>query len=200
MAFDILVATNNAHKLKEIKEILTPFHINVYGLKEVNIEMPEVEENGNTYYENALIKANALKALTKMAIIADDSGIEIEALGEHVPGIKSARYAASFGGYPQTFEHIFKELEGKSRKAHFYCDIVLLNVEDKPLLFQGIVPGRIVNKVTDQSTFGYDPIFIEDTLNKTYASMSEEEKNKVSHRALALKKLLEYLKNNGFAY
>lgn len=199
MNFELLVATNNAHKMKEIRQILSPFHITVYGLNDLNIKMPDVEENGATYYENALIKATALQALTKMPIIADDSGMEIEALG-NIPGIKSARYAASFGGYPETFEHIFQELKGKSRKARFVCDIVLVNVEDKPLRFEGIVPGRIVEKVTDQSSFGYDPIFIEDSLNKTYASMSEEEKNKVSHRGLALKKLLTYLKINGLAY
>ena len=199
MNFELLVATNNAHKLKEIREILTPFHITVYGMKDLNIDIGEVEENGKNYYENALIKANALKKVTKMPIIADDSGIEIEALN-NAPGMLSARYANSFGGYPQTFEHIFKELEGKTRKARFICDIVLVNVEDKPLKFEAIVSGRIVEKVTDNSDFGYDPIFIEDTLNKTYASMSEEEKNRVSHRGVALKKLLTYLRINRLAY
>ena len=133
-----------------------------------------------------------------MPIIADDSGIEIEAL-DNAPGIYSSRYASSFGGYPQTFAHIFKEIEGKSRRASFVCDVVLVNVEDKPLKFEGIVPGKIVEKITDQSDFGYDPIFVEDSLNKTYASMSEEEKNKVSHRGVALKKLLTYLILNGYA-
>ena len=199
MNFELLVATNNAHKLKEIREILSPYHITVYGMKDLNIDIGDVEENGKTYFENALIKANALKEKTKMPIIADDSGIEIEALNNE-PGILSARYASSFGGYPQTFEHIFKELKGKSRKARFVCDIVLVNVEDKPLRFEAIVPGKIVEKVTDDSDFGYDPIFIEDSLNKTYASMSEEEKNRVSHRGLALKKLLTYLRINNFAY
>ena len=199
MNFELLVATNNAHKLKEIRTILSPFHITLYGMKDLNLDIGDVEENGKTYYENALIKANALKKLTTMPIIADDSGIEIEALNNE-PGIYSSRYASSFGGYPQTFEHIFKELEGKSRRARFVCDIVLVNVEEKPMRFEGIVPGRIVEKVTDKSDFGYDPIFIEDSLNKTYASMSEKEKNVVSHRGVALKKLLTYLIINGHAY
>ena len=199
MNFELLVATNNAHKLKEIRQILSPFHITVYGMKDLNIDIGEVVEDGKTYFDNALIKATALQKITTMPIIADDSGIEIEALGNK-PGIYSSRYAESFGGYPKTFEHIFKELEGKSRKARFICDIVLVNVENKPLKFEGIVPGRIVEKVTDQSSFGYDPIFIEDSLNKTYASMSDIEKNKVSHRGVALKKLLTYLRINGHAY
>lgn len=199
MNFELLVATNNAHKLKEIRQILSPFHITVYGMKDLNIDIGEVVEDGKTYFDNALIKATALQKITTMPIIADDSGIEIEALGNQ-PGIYSSRYAESFGGYPQTFEHIFKELSGKSRKARFICDIVLVNVEEKPLKFEGVVPGRIVEKVTDQSSFGYDPIFIEDSLNKTYASMSDIEKNKVSHRGVALKKLLTYLRINGLAY
>ena len=199
MNFELLVATNNAHKLKEIRKILSPFHITVYGMKDLNIDIGDVEENGKTYYENALIKANALKEVSKMPIIADDSGLEIEAMG-NIPGIYSSRYAESFGGYKQTFEHIFKELKGKSRKARFVCNIVLVNVEDKPLRFEGIVPGRIAEEVTDDSPFGYDPIFIEDSLNKTYAAMDEDEKNKVSHRGVALTKLLTYLILNGRAY
>ena len=199
MNFELLVATNNAHKLKEIRQILSPFHITVYGMKDLNIDIGEVEENGKTYYENALIKAEALQKVTTMPIIADDSGIEIEGLN-NAPGLYSSRYAASFGGYPQTFEHIFHELEGKTRNARFVCSIALVNVEDKPLKFEAIIPGRIVEKVTDESDFGYDPIFIENSLNKTYASMSEEEKNRVSHRGVALKKLLTYLRINGWAH
>lgn len=201
MNFELLVATNNAHKLKEIRTILSPYHITVYGMKDLNIDIGEVEENGQTYFENALIKAKALQKVTTLPIIADDSGIEIDALGEHVPGIHSSRYAESFGGYSQTFDHIFDALkDGKSRKARFFCDICLVNVEDKPLLFEGIVEGEIVKEITDQSDFGYDPIFFENTLQKTYAAMSDEEKNSVSHRALALKKLLFYLMINKLAY
>ena len=199
MNFELLVATNNQHKLKEIREILSPFHVTVYGMDDLNISIPEIEENGKTYYENALLKANALKELTKMPIIADDSGLEINSL-DNMPGIYSARYAKSFGGYPETFKHIFKQLEGKDRSARFICDIVLVNVEDKPLLFEGVVPGHISKEVLGESGFGYDPIFIVDELNKSYASLSEEEKNKVSHRAKALKKLLTYLKINNLIY
>ena len=198
MNFELLVATNNAHKLKEIREILSPYHITVYGMKDLNIDIGDVEENGKTYYDNALIKAEALQKITTMPIIADDSGIEIEALN-YEPGIYSSRYASSFGGYPQAFKHIFKELEGKTRRARFVCDIVLVNVEDKPLKFEAIINGEIVKEITDQSDFGYDPIFKEDTLNKTYAAMTPKEKNQVSHRGVALKKLLVYLRINGHA-
>ncbi len=198
MNFELLVATNNAHKLKEIRQILTPHHILVYGMKDLNISIPEVEENGKNYYENALIKARALQKVTKMPIIADDSGLEILALNK-MPGLHSARFAEEQGGHLKAIEKILKDLEGKDRSAQFVCDIVLLNVEDKPLLFEAIVPGHIGAEVAGVGGFGYDPIFVCDELNKSYALLTEEEKNRVSHRGKALRKLLTYLKINGLA-
>jgi len=198
MNFELLVATNNDHKLKEIRQILSPHHITVYGMKDLNIDIGEVEENGKTYFENALIKARALQQVTKMPIIADDSGLEVLALNNK-PGLHSARFAKDCGGHMEAFKILDKELEGLDRSARFMCDIVLVNVEDKPLLFEGIVPGRIGYEPDGNTGFGYDPIFICDELNKSYASLSEEEKNRVSHRGKALKKLLTYLKINGYA-
>ena len=199
MNFELLVATNNAHKLQEIRQILSPYHITVYGMKDLNIDVGEIIEDGETYFDNALIKAKALQKVTSMPIIADDSGLEIEALGWK-PGIHSARYAESFGGHLNTIKHILEEIKGKSRRARFVCDIVLVNVEDKPLKFEGIVNGVIAEDIHGEGGFGYDPVFIEDTLKKTYASMSQEEKNRVSHRGIALKKLLAYLRINNLAY
>ncbi len=199
MNFELLVATNNAHKLQEIRQILSPYHITVYGMKDLNIDVGEIIEDGETYFDNALIKVKALQKVTSMPIIADDSGLEIEALGWK-PGIHSARYAESFGGHLNTIKHILEEIKGKSRRARFVCDIVLVNVEDKPLKFEGIVNGVIAEEIHGEGGFGYDPVFIEDTLKKTYASMSQEEKNRVSHRGIALKKLLAYLRINNLAY
>ena len=199
MNFELVVATNNGHKLQEIREILSPFHITVYGLNDLNINPGEIIEDGKNYYENALIKAKAIQKFTDKAIIADDSGLEILAL-DNMPGLRSARFAEECGGHKEAFKKIFKNLEGKDRSARFICDIVLVNVEDKPLLFEGIVPGRIATTPDGESGFGYDPIFICDELNKSYASLSKEEKNRVSHRGKALKKLLTYLKINGYAH
>ena len=199
MNFELLVATNNAHKLTEIRQILSPFHITVYGLNDLNIKVEEIIENGKNYYENALIKANAIKELTKMPIIADDSGLEILAL-DNKPGLYSARFAEECGGHDKAIQKIISELENKDRTARFICDIVLVNVEDRPLLFEGVVPGRIGYKPDGTTGFGYDPIFICDELNKSYASLSQIEKNRVSHRGKALNKLLTYLKINGYAY
>ncbi len=199
MNFEILVATNNEHKLKEIRQILSPHKITVYGMKDLNIDIGDVEENGKTYFDNALIKALALQKVTKMPIIADDTGLEIAAM-DNAPGLYTARFAKEYGGFPSVFNEVFKRIEGKNRSATFVCDIVLVNVEDKPLRFEARIPGHIAKSVTNGDGFGYDPIFICDELNKTYAEMGQEEKNRVSHRGKALNKLLTYLKVSGLIH
>ena len=195
MNFEIVLATNNAHKLKEVREILSPHKITVYGLGDLPIRPEEPEETADSYYGNALIKAQEVAKLTTLPVIADDSGLEIEAMNNQ-PGLHSARYASEHGGHTNAIQEILKNVKD-NRKARFICDIVLLNVEDKPLLFEGITEGSIAEKPFGEGGFGYDPIFIEKDLNKTYAEMSQEEKNKVSHRGRALKKLLVYLKITG---
>ena len=197
MNFEMILATNNKHKLKEVREILLPHKIVVYGLNDLNIKPKDVEENGKTYADNALIKAKAVQELTKMPIIADDSGLEIMALNKE-PGIHSARYAASLGGHDNAIKEILHRLEDKEdRSARFVCDIVLLNVEDKPLIFEGIAEGTIALEKMGEGGFGYDPIFISKETNQCFALMGEE-KNTISHRAKALNKMLIYLKINGF--
>lgn len=198
MNYEIILATSNKHKLKEVREILAPHHIILYGLSDLSSKLPDVEENGETYAENALIKAKAVQKITKLPIISDDSGLEIMALNKE-PGIHSARYAESLGGHDNAIKEILKRLEGKEdRSARFVCDIVLLNVEDKPLVFEGIAEGTIAYEKSEaQGGFGYDPIFISKETGKCFAEMGEE-KNAISHRAKALKKLLTYLKINGF--
>ena len=196
MNYEIILATNNKHKLKEVREILTPHHIIVYGLSDLASKLEDVEENGTTYAENALIKAKAVQKLTTMPIISDDSGLEIKALNNE-PGIKSARYAESLGGHDNAIKEILKRLEDKKdRSARFVCDIVLLNVDDKPLIFEGIAEGTIAQEKMGEGGFGYDPIFISKETGECFALMKEN-KNTVSHRAKALNKLLTYLKING---
>ena len=197
MNYEIILATNNKHKLQEVREILSPHKIVVYGLNDLNIKVPEVEENGTTYAENALIKAKSIQQVTTMPIIADDSGLEITALNNE-PGLHSARYASSLGGHDNAIKEILNRLEDKKdRSARFVCDIVLLSVEDKPLIVEGIAKGEIAKEKMGEGGFGYDPIFISDETGECFALMKEN-KNTVSHRAKALKKLLTYLKINGF--
>ena len=198
MNYEIILATNNKHKLQEVREILSPHHIVVYGLSDLSSKLEGVNENGKTYAENALIKAKAVQKITTMPIISDDSGLEITALNNE-PGLHSARYASSLGGHDNAIKEILIRLEDKKdRSARFVCDIVLLNVEDKPLVFEGIAEGTIAKEKAGEGGFGYDPIFISKETSKCFGLMSQEEKNTVSHRAKALKKLLTYLRINGF--
>ena len=197
MNYEIILATNNKHKLQEVREILSPHKIVVYGLSDLNIKVPEVEENGTTYAENALIKAKAIQQVTTMPIIADDSGLEITALNNE-PGLHSARYASSLGGHDNAIKEILKRLEDKEdRSARFVCDIVLVNSDKNPLIFEGVAKGKIAKEKMGDGGFGYDPVFISDETGECFALMKEN-KNTVSHRAKALKKLLTYLKINGF--
>ena len=197
MNLEIVLATNNKHKLKEVREILSPHHIIVYGLSDLATKLEDVEENGTTYAENALIKAKAVQKLTTMPVISDDSGLEITALNNE-PGIHSARYAESLGGHDNAIKEILKRLEDKEdRSAKFVCDIVLLNTDKKPLIFEGVAEGTIAKEKQGEGGFGYDPIFISKETGECFANMKEN-KNTVSHRAKALKKLLTYLKINGF--
>ena len=194
MSFKILLATNNPHKLLEIREILTPYDIVVYGIDDLNLHPKEVDENGLTYYENALIKANSLKDLTDIPIIADDSGLEVEAMNNK-PGIHSARYAKEHDGHENAMKEILKIVkDAHNDKARFVCDIVMVNLEESPLLFEGITNGTIKEK-EGHGGFGYDPIFVEESTNISYAKMTSEEKNIYSHRAKAIMKMVSYLKD-----
>ena len=197
MNYEIVLATNNKHKLQEVREILSPCGIIVYCPKDLNMTVPEPEENGKNYYENALIKAKNLAKYTIFPVIADDSGLEVEAM-DNKPGLFSARFATECGGHDKAIQTILDNINNKdNRNAKFICDIVLVNVEDKPLLFEGIVEGSIGDAPQGEGGFGYDPIFISKEANKCYGLMSNEEKNKYSHRAKALKKLVTYLRING---
>ena len=197
MNYEIILATHNKHKLQEVRKILSPHKITVYGLGDLLLKPDFPDETADTYYGNALIKAEAVQKLTTMPIISDDSGLEIEAM-DNQPGLHSARFAEEKGGHDKAIQYILDYLKDKNnRKAHFICDIVLLNEEDKPLLFEGIVDGEISKEAKGESGFGYDPIFFCKETGKTYAEMNEEEKNKTSHRGKALKKLITYLKITG---
>ncbi len=198
MNYEIVLATTNKHKLQEVRQILSPHKIVVYGLNDLGLKVEDVEENGKTYAENALIKAKAVQKVTSFPVIADDSGLEIIPLGNR-PGMFSARYAAEMGGHDKAIAQILEDLKDKDdRSAQFVCDIVLLNVEDKPLVFEGIAKGTIATEKKGEGGFGYDPIFISDETKTCFATMGQEQKNTVSHRAKALKKLLTYLRINGF--
>ena len=197
MNFEILLATSNKHKLEEVRKILSPHGIIVYGISDLNLNYEEPVEDGLTYKDNALIKAKALQKLTDMPIIADDSGIEIEAL-DNKPGIYTSRFAKEMGGYEETFKYVIKKVEETNKnKARFVCDIILVNTENRDLLFEGIAEGTISKEIRGEMGFGYDPIFIPDGYDKTFSELNGDIKNEISHRGRALKKLLTYLRING---
>ncbi len=191
----IIVATNNEHKIFEIKNILSPYGVEVLSLKDANI-VSNPEENGTTFHENAFIKANAVKQFTNEVVLSDDSGLCVHALNGF-PGTHSSRFMEDHP-YKDKWKYIndtLKDYEDKS--AHFECDLCILNLEDKPLYFEGKVDGTIVQP-KGESGFGYDPIFYVEEKKKTFGEMSSDEKNSLSHRARALEKFLNYLIKNQY--
>lgn len=192
----LIVATNNAHKLKEIKSILGGEFEEILSLKEAGAEL-KAEENGSTFEENAIIKARGVGA-SSMAVLADDSGLCVEVLGG-APGVKSARYASEGEGNADDASNrrkLLKEMEGKEeRKAKFVCAVALLWGEEL-YTAEGETEGRILTDERGERGFGYDSIFYSDELGKSFGEAEEEEKNGVSHRGRALKKLLEKLKKD----
>lgn len=187
---DIVLASNNLHKLNEVRKILSDR--NIFSLADIGF-FSEIEEDGNTIEENALLKVRALRPCTNKMVIADDTGLFVEALGGE-PGVYSARYAGEYATFADNNAKLLEALKNKeNRNASFRCAIALKLPGGDEKIFVGEVEGIIVQKPIGESGFGYDPIFFVTELQKTYAQMSEDEKNQYSHRALALRKLKQYL-------
>ncbi len=186
----LVLATTNRKKIEEIERILGAFSIPL--LTPANFpKWPDIEENGNTFEENALIKARAVYKLTGTLALADDSGIEVEALGGR-PGIFSARYAGEPANDKNNYEKLLFELQGQShRTARFQCSLALVgkNIERT---FDGTCEGWIADFPRGQNGFGYDPIFYVPELQMTMAELPDEIKNTLSHRARALEKFQAY--------
>ena len=193
----LLFTSNNEHKLKEVREILTDRHgIVVYSLKDFKLDI-DPDENGDTYLENALIKADeTFSIFGKMPIVADDSGLEVECL-KRSPGIKSHRYQKQNGGPVNANKTLIKEInrtDKNNRNASFICGIVLMFPNGRYREFTGVCPGKIAEQAEEIEGFGYDPIFIPNGYEETFNELSQEIKNTISHRALALEKMVSYLK------
>ncbi len=190
----IILASKNQDKINEIKKILNGTAV---LLKTCNdIEIPEVEETGSTFVENAILKARSASLVTGMASIADDSGIEIEYLNGR-PGIKSARYSGENATNKMNNIKLLDELRGipyEKRKACYRCVIVYMKFPDDPfpVVTSGSWDGYITEKPIGENGFGYDPLFFLPEYNKTSAQITSEEKNKISHRAKALSELQKY--------
>lgn len=193
----IVFATNNQHKLQEIREILSP-EFEIVSLKEIGCH-EDIPETGNTLEENALQKARYISERYHISCFADDTGLEVETLGG-APGVHSARYAEGTDHDSEAnMTKLLGELEGKeNRQARFRTVIALIELgEDETEnvhLFEGIVEGHISTERQGNEGFGYDPIFVPEGYEKSFAALGETIKNHISHRARAVKKLAEYLK------
>ena len=190
----IVFATTNDWKIKEIKEILSDFDIEVVSMKEMSIDT-DIEENGSTFEENSLIKARSVSKLTGLPALADDSGLEVDFLNGE-PGIYSARYLGRDTDYDYKNKYIIDKLKnavGEKRSARFVCVISLVLPDGREFIKKGVMEGRIGYEIKGENGFGYDPIFFLLEYGKTSAELSAEEKNKISHRGKALRAMKDLI-------
>lgn len=188
----IIIATNNQGKVKEFKNILKELDFNLLSLKDISMNI-EVTEDGHTFEENAVKKAEEISQLTQKITIADDSGLSIEELGGK-PGVYSARYAGENANDTDRMQKVLTEMSDKeNRKAKFVCCIAISVPGQNTVTFIGECNGKISLKPEGENGFGYDPIFIPDGFDKSFGQLSDEIKNKISHRAKALEKLKEHM-------
>lgn len=187
---DLVFATHNAHKLEEIRAILNEY--NILGLNDINCHT-DIIEDANTLEGNAIIKANFVTDNYNINCFADDTGLEVESLGG-APGVYSARYAGENCSYQDNVIKLLDALKNiENRKARFRT-VIALNLDGKQYTFEGIVNGIITKEQHGEKGFGYDPIFLPDGYDMTFAEMPLEVKNKISHRGIATQKLIEFLK------
>ena len=191
----IVFATGNAGKIKEIRMIMEDTGMEVVSMKDAGIRV-DIEENGQSYEENALIKARAVAAFTKDVVMADDSGLEIDYLNKE-PGIYSARYLGEDTSYEIKNQALLDRLSGvkkEDRTARFVCAIAAVLPDKREFVVRETIEGYIGEKPAGTNGFGYDPIFYVDEYGCSTAELSEEKKNEVSHRGKALRAMREVLK------
>jgi len=187
----LLVATGNSHKTDEIRAILGEDYV-VSDLK-AHPDLPEVEETGTTFLENATLKAVEVSKQVDGLILSDDSGLEVDALGGE-PGVYSSRYAGEAGNDAANNKKLLHELQGEdSRTARFRCVMVLAQDGEVLASFDGAVEGRMLSELHGEGGFGYDPLFVPDGYHQTFSQLSEGIKNQLSHRAVAMEKVVAWL-------
>ena len=188
---DVVIATNNAHKLEEIGAILENFDYNIHSLKDVDLDGIEIIEDGKTFEHNALIKARAIAKKTNMIAISDDSGLEVDAIGKK-PGVYSARFAGENATDAENREKLLrmmKSVPASQRSARFVSAVAVVFPDGKEFVVRGTCEGSIAFEEKGSNGFGYDNLFIVNKYNKTFAEMPSSIKNAISHRANALEKM-----------
>jgi len=195
MSNKLIIASNNAHKISELKSILSDRFDEILSMKEAGINV-DPEETGTTFEENSLIKAQCVRTLRKdCAVVADDSGLMVKAL-DGAPGVYSARFAGDPCNDEANNRKLLSLMEGVTdREAKYVAVITLIDRDGKIYTGKGEVKGVMLNEYRGHGGFGYDPLFLCNELNKTFAEVTPQEKNSVSHRARAIQDLLNKLKN-----
>lgn len=188
----IVFASNNQNKVKEIQNQVPSF-IEIVTLEDIGCT-EDIEETGETIEENAIIKANYVTTKYNLPCFADDTGLEIHALNG-APGVYSARYAGEEKNADKNMELVLKNLDSLDDRTAQFKTVIALNINNEQHLFTGIVKGEIRKEKTGNNGFGYDPIFEPEQLGKTFAEMTMEEKNTMSHRGRAVAQLIDFLTN-----
>lgn len=191
----LVVASNNINKIREIKDILKELPLEILSLSEAGIKI-EIEENGNSFLQNAYIKAEKISnMLSNVMVLADDSGLAVDSL-DGAPGIYSARFSGEHGNSKKNNEKLLNMLQDKNscdRNASFICAMVLISENGDIIKVEEKIDGIIIDEERGTNGFGYDPIFYLETYKQTFAEMESDLKNKISHRAKALAKLRQEL-------
>lgn len=188
---ELVFATNNAHKLEEVTNLLQP-DFKLLSLNEIGCN-EEIEETASTLEGNALIKARYIHDTYKCDCFSDDTGLEVEAL-DGAPGVYSARYAGEEKSAEANMQKLLIELKGKTNRKAKFRTVIALILEGKEYIFEGEVAGIITHKKLGGEGFGYDPIFLPNGFQQTFAELPLSEKNKISHRARAVNQLVHFLK------
>jgi XTP/dITP diphosphohydrolase len=187
----LVFATNNRHKLEEVGDVLKG-HLEILSLKEINC-FDDIPETADTLEGNALLKAQHIFENYGYDCFADDTGLEVEALDGR-PGVYSARYAGEDQNAARNMEKLLGELDGKLNRRARFRTVVALIEGAKVSYFEGKIEGTIIEQKRGSAGFGYDPVFVPDGYSQTFAELGSEIKNKISHRALAIQELIQYLK------
>ena len=190
---ELIIASQNQNKLVEFKKILGD-KINLFSLSDIGLNQ-EIPENEKTIKKNAMFKAKFVNIQTGKNVFADDTGLEIDSLNGE-PGVYSARYSGVERNSEKNIELVLTKLKNKSNRNSRFKTIISLIIDGKSVNFEGVVEGKITEEKRGSNGFGYDPIFQPDGYASTFGEMSLNEKNKISHRSIAINKMVQYLKEN----
>lgn len=194
MLKELVIASHNKGKIEEFEKMLAPYGVKIYSANDLNL--PDVEETGTTFAENAILKAEFLANICNKPCLADDSGLCVDALDGR-PGVYSARYAPNrdFDKAMTMLINEIKKTGSKDWSAHFQCVLALKEPSQEVMVFEGCVDGKIIEEKRGQNGFGFDPVFVPKGFDRTFAEMTGDEKKQISHRGRAVAKFLKQVFN-----